>query len=291
MRCRLRQSTHSSYVPGSIVRVACENFVTYDSVGFFPGPHLNMIIGPNGTGKSTVVCAIALGLGWKPNVLGRGKDVASFVKLGHESGWVEIELQGLAGEENTVIRRVMFRESSSSDWVLNGLPVTAREINKAVTRFSIDISNLCTFLPQDRVVEFAQMSPARLLQETQRVAGDPQLFQWHKQLIEEGHVLAGIQMRLEQTQTEHNHMLERITALERDVRRYRERQELERTVAYLKIRVLFAKYNEAKERYLATKAERDEAKRALETRTAEIRPIEQERACVTVLARSLTIAT
>ena len=50
--------------PGSIVRVKLENFVTYDSGEFRPGPSLNMVIGPNGTGKSTLVCAICLGLGW-----------------------------------------------------------------------------------------------------------------------------------------------------------------------------------------------------------------------------------
>ena len=27
-----------------------------------------MVIGPNGTGKSTLVCAICLGLGWGPQV-------------------------------------------------------------------------------------------------------------------------------------------------------------------------------------------------------------------------------
>ena len=56
------------YIEGSIVRIKLENFVTYDAVEVFPGPNLNMIIGPNGTGKSTIVCAIALGLGGKPEV-------------------------------------------------------------------------------------------------------------------------------------------------------------------------------------------------------------------------------
>jgi hypothetical protein len=56
------------YQPGSIVRVKLENFVTYTAVEFFPGPSLNMVIGPNGTGKSTLVCAICLGLGWKAKV-------------------------------------------------------------------------------------------------------------------------------------------------------------------------------------------------------------------------------
>ena len=53
---------------GSIVRIKLKNFVTFSAVEFFPGPNLNMVIGPNGTGKSTIVCAIALGLAGKPEV-------------------------------------------------------------------------------------------------------------------------------------------------------------------------------------------------------------------------------
>ena len=61
-------TTASGYQPGSIVRVKLANFVTYTAVEFFPGPSLNMVIGPNGTGKSTLVCAICLGMGWGPKV-------------------------------------------------------------------------------------------------------------------------------------------------------------------------------------------------------------------------------
>lgn len=60
--------TRRKHQPGSIVRVKLANFVTYTAVEFFPGPSLNMVIGPNGTGKSTLVCAICLGLGWGPQV-------------------------------------------------------------------------------------------------------------------------------------------------------------------------------------------------------------------------------
>ena len=62
------RGSRQSYQPGSIVRVKLANFVTYTAVEFFPGPSLNMVIGPNGTGKSTLVCAICLGLGWGPQV-------------------------------------------------------------------------------------------------------------------------------------------------------------------------------------------------------------------------------
>jgi len=50
------------------VRIKLENFVTYDFVEFRPGPHLNMVIGPNGTGKSSIACAICLGLNFPPSV-------------------------------------------------------------------------------------------------------------------------------------------------------------------------------------------------------------------------------
>ena len=56
------------HAPGAIVRVRLTDFVTYTKVEFNPGPSLNMVIGPNGTGKSTLVCAICLGLGWGPQV-------------------------------------------------------------------------------------------------------------------------------------------------------------------------------------------------------------------------------
>ena len=63
--------TSKKHQPGAIVRVKLANFVTYTAVEFFPGPRLNMVIGPNGTGKSTLVCAICLGLGWGPQVSDR----------------------------------------------------------------------------------------------------------------------------------------------------------------------------------------------------------------------------
>ena len=62
------ESGQDVYQPGSIVRVKLINFVTYTFAEFHLGPSLNMIIGPNGTGKSTLVCAICLGLGWSTQV-------------------------------------------------------------------------------------------------------------------------------------------------------------------------------------------------------------------------------
>jgi structural maintenance of chromosomes protein 5 len=48
---------------------------TYDELRYVPGKNLNIIIGPNGTGKSTIVAGIILGCGGKPALLSRSKDV------------------------------------------------------------------------------------------------------------------------------------------------------------------------------------------------------------------------
>lgn len=60
---------------------------TYDYTEVYPGPNLNMIVGANGTGKSSIVCAICLGLAGKTAILGRGDKVNSRLK------WPPVDLQ------------------------------------------------------------------------------------------------------------------------------------------------------------------------------------------------------
>jgi chromosome segregation ATPase len=66
---------------GSIRKIEVKNFVTYSYAELYPGPNLNMLIGPNGTGKSTIVAAIVLGLGGNPRLVGRGSKVLDQITL------------------------------------------------------------------------------------------------------------------------------------------------------------------------------------------------------------------
>lgn len=50
----------------------------------------------------------------------------------------------------------------------------------------LDLISTSSFLPQDKVSEFAQMSSQQLLRETQRAAGDENLTSWHDTLISSG---------------------------------------------------------------------------------------------------------
>ncbi|GME29117.1 RecF/RecN/SMC [Neofusicoccum parvum] len=236
--------------PGSIVRVKLTNFVTYTSAEFQLGPSLNMIIGPNGTGKSTLVCAICLGLGWGPQHLGRAKELGEFVKHGAREAEIEIELcKGPRQNSNPVIRRVIRREGNKTSWSLNGQPTIHKEVTKLCRSFSIQIDNLCQFLPQDRVVEFAALNPVQLLEQTQRAAAADQMNEWHEQLKDmrkEQKTKADARNReqdiLRDLQNRHN--LQRA-----DVERMQERQTLtEKLHAYERVRP-FVHYRTAKERY------------------------------------------
>lgn len=110
----------------------------------------------------------------------------AFVKHGYEQGYVEIELKGKLGKNNVVVRRNINVKSNASTWSMNGKSVPKSKVDEEVASLGVQVGNLCSFLPQDRVNEFAKLKPEELLVETQKVAGHPRLKDWHDSLIEMG---------------------------------------------------------------------------------------------------------
>lgn len=127
------------------------------------------------------------------------------MKQDKESGYVEVELKGPKGKGNLVIRRKLTAASNSSSFTLNGQPATGKEIAAKMLELNVQVGNLwyacvtlcsgyylsllssnSSFLPQDRVSEFAAMTPQQLLRETERAAGDERLTSWHETLIAAG---------------------------------------------------------------------------------------------------------
>ena len=119
--------------------------------------------------------------------MGRAKDAAEFVKHGCAEATIEIELQHattgkFATRRNPVFKRVIKRDGNKSHYFINGNQNTAKNVQKMAKGLDIQIDNLCQFLPQDKVVEFAQMSPIEILESTQKAAAPPEMIELHQNL-------------------------------------------------------------------------------------------------------------
>jgi chromosome segregation ATPase len=261
------------FQPGAIVRVKLTNFVTYANAEFFPGPNLNMIIGPNGTGKSSLVCAICLGLGWNPNVLGRASQINEFVKHNSDAAYVEIELQRRNNEpENDVVRLKIIRDGNGREWFLNGRKTSLKAVQTLTKSLSIQIDNLCQFLPQDKVSEFAALSPVELLLQTQRAAAPEQMLEWHEELKMQRKEQKQYEEQL-QRDKEHLESLEtRQDNLRAEVQRLEERNQIQKRVDVLKKTVPFVEYRDARAEHIELKVQKKEAQSRLRDLRRQVDP-------------------
>ena len=96
---------------GSVISLRLKDFMQFSNmVEFRPGPQLNVIVGPNGCGKSSLVNGIGLALGSKTSVLGRADHTADFIRTGCEQAFLEIQLyNSLEPDNNYYIQRIIRR--------------------------------------------------------------------------------------------------------------------------------------------------------------------------------------
>uniref|UniRef100_A0A4X1W417 Structural maintenance of chromosomes protein 5 n=1 Tax=Sus scrofa TaxID=9823 RepID=A0A4X1W417_PIG len=246
------------FVEGSIVRIAMENFLTYDICEVSPGPHLNMIIGANGTGKSSIVCAICLGLAGKPAFMGRADKVGFFVKRGCSKGMVEIELFRTSG--NLVITREIDVAKNQSFWFINKKPTTQKVVEEQVAALNIQVGNLCQFLPQDKVGEFAKLSKIELLEATEKSIGPPEMHRYHCELKNFREKEKQLETSCKEKTEYLEKMIQRNERYKQDVERFYERKRHLDLIEMLEAKRPWVEYENVRQEYEEVKLARDRAK-------------------------------
>ncbi|ETV72523.1 hypothetical protein H257_12617 [Aphanomyces astaci] len=256
------QRRNQEYVDGSVYRIRLHNFLTYGDAELFPGPRLNVVIGPNGTGKSSIVCALCVGLGGSTKVLGRADKMGDFVQHEKDSGFTEIEL--FFTRRNVVIRRNIFRDNRST-WQLDGKESTQNKVREVLSKAKIQIDNLCQFLPQDKVGDFSRMTPTQLLKATQAAIGNGELADQQEEILKmekenstSNHDLVAARARLETKRSEN---LQR----QRDVERIREQEARRVELANLKNKLLWVQYTEQRQKVDALNRRKTVLKNRLRT--------------------------
>lgn len=130
------------------------------------------------------------------------------------------------------------------------------------------------------------MGPIDLLRETQRVAGHPDLSQWHAELIEIGKTKAGLDAKAADLDSQRKNLDSLLAGMQRDVARYQEREKIEnevrrpacllsahltnrhgfdcaRQIRILELTIPFALYSDAKIAFEAKRNETRELQAAL----------------------------
>ncbi|XP_066376413.1 structural maintenance of chromosomes protein 5-like isoform X2 [Miscanthus floridulus] len=252
------QRGEDDYVPGNIVEIELFNFMTYDRLVCCPGPRLNFVVGPNGSGKSSLVCAIALGLAGDPNILGRASSVGAFVKRGEVAGHVKISLRGDTPDDKICITRKIDTKNKS-EWLLNGATVPKKEVIDVIKKFDIQVNNLTQFLPQDRVSEFAKLSPIQLLEETEKAVGDLDLPVQHRQLVERSKELKALEVAITQKEKTLNNLKALNAEQEKDVERVRLRDNLLRKAELMKKKLPWLKFDMMQKEFIEVIQEKEKS--------------------------------
>ncbi|GFR92013.1 structural maintenance of chromosomes protein 6 [Elysia marginata] len=159
-------------MPGVIRKIALHNFMCHNHLDVKLGPHVNFIVGRNGSGKSAVITALVVGLGGKAGITGRGRAIKNFIKTGKRDAWVEICLNNkgkdsykhhLYGDKIFIKRKFSIDGGSSySVHSESGQHISARrdELMHITDHFNIQVDNPVSILNQDTSRNFLNSKSA-----------------------------------------------------------------------------------------------------------------------------------
>lgn len=164
------------------------------------------------------------------------------------------------------------RENNKSTFHLNRKPSNKKAILEVAKSFSIQIDNLCQFLPQDKVVEFAAMTPVELLKSTQRAVATQEMIEMHNNLKELRYNQKEVQANQVSDQDTLANLEGRQRMQEADVERMREREQVKERVRLLEIARPFAKYRGARSKHKTAKEKFKEVTLELKQLSDEVEP-------------------
>ena len=196
------------------------------------------------------------------------------MKHGCQEATIEIELakDGKKLKKNVVVRCLIRKEGNKTIYSVNGENKSKKATVEMARSLSIQIDNLCQFLPQDKVVEFAAMTPIELLRSTQRAVAEQEMIDTHEYLKEKRRDQKELNRRIGGDQDILSNLEGRQRLQQADVDRMREREELVKKIRYLEACRPFAQYRRAKVEHDESKAQKTNATEALKSLRARVEP-------------------
>ena len=195
------------------------------------------------------------------------------MKHGCSEAHIEIELAGPPKvSRNPIICRTIKRDGNKSSFTLNNTSVSRSAVLKLAQSFAIQVDNLCQFLPQDKVAEFAALTPIELLHSTQRAAAGSEMIKWHENLK----TLRAEQKKLEVDNRADQEVLTNLQNRQEmqraDVERMRQRAEIQQKIDNLEFLRPLVEYKDYHKTFEALKERKAQLEQEHEQLKTELEP-------------------
>ena len=202
--------------------------MTYVNETFWPGPNFNVVVGANGSGKSSIVTALCICLGGDLSYLNRQTDVSSLVNNNTGANEAEIEVElFMAREDNYQIQCNIFNNGKGTVFRINGKKVNKSDLSKLMDSLQIQPGNMCQFLPQDVVRDFPTMSNQDIFYNTVKAVGDMSLIHSYDKLKEIQVHIEKLEDQIETKGNTFSNLERKEKKLDSDFQIYEKRKDLE----------------------------------------------------------------
>lgn len=223
------------YRRGNLVSVEMWNFLTFSHTLIRPGPRMNLVIGPNGTGKSTIVNAVCIAFGGSPRLLGRNPDLGAFVKHGTSEARVEVQIYDPKTEGGVVTVKRVFNSDGKGYFSVDGKKIGIKELQAKINRsYDIQLDNLSQFMPQEKIAEFVNIKPDELLTITVRSLGGAEKEELLQQLVKIDETFSNENNSLQQRENQLKELQERQSQDAEEVEAYRQQQQVRKKLELYK---------------------------------------------------------
>lgn len=238
-KLKLEEPIYSeSHAVGSILKIKLTHFMAFDKITVCPGPGTNLILGTNGSGKSSIIAAIGICFGASPQMINNSQKLANFIRTGYESAKIRIVLKA---EPLITILCILDRSSTKPTWKFRQKKQTFKEISLAdlqriMDELKIHVDNLCMYLPQERVKEFAALKPKELLTATLDIIS-PELADQKLKIQKSMDDVIKKREQLAVLEEDYNRNKSLVEQKSNDVSRLDKREQTEQSIAEIEFRI------------------------------------------------------